>query len=68
MSRMFTNGPGDRGSIFSILEMVSFPNTINYLTTQMNNETSFENINERFIMVVSVKKSEWEKIPFGVAG
>ena len=31
------------GSIFSVLELVSFFNTINYSTTQMNNETSFEN-------------------------
>ena len=30
-------------SSFSVLEMVSFYNTVNYLTTQMNNETSFEN-------------------------
>ena len=34
----------------------------------MNNETSFENNDERFIMVVRVKESEWERVPFGVAG
>ena len=28
---------------FSVLKMVSFYNTINYLTTQMNNEISFKN-------------------------
>ena len=29
------------GYLFSVLEIVSFYNTINHLTTQMNNETSF---------------------------
>ena len=37
--------------------MVSFSNTINYLATQMNNETSFKkHNNERFIIVASVKE------------
>ena len=32
-----------------------FYNSINYLTTQMNYETSFENNNEMFIIVADVK-------------
>ena len=49
--------------------MVNFSNTINYLTTQMNNETSFKQHNkERFIIVAAVKEWEWESFPFGVAG
>ena len=42
---------------FSVLGMVSFSNTINYLATQMNNETSFKkHNNERFIIVAGVKE------------
>ena len=38
-------------------EMVNFSNTINYLVTQMNNETSFKQHNkERFIIVAGVKE------------
>ena len=38
-------------------EMVNFSNTINYLATQMNNETSFKQHNkERFIIVAGVKE------------
>ena len=50
-------------------EMVNFFNTINYLATQMNNETSFKQHNkERFIIVEGVKEWEWKRVPFGVAG
>ena len=46
-------------------EMVNFSNTINYLATHMNNETSFKQHNkERFIIVAAVKEWEWESIPF----
>ena len=49
--------------------MVNFSNTIDYLATQMNNETSFKQHNkERFIIVAGVKEWEWEIIPFGDAG
>ena len=38
-------------------EMDNFSNTINYLATQMNNETSFKQYNnEGFIIVAGVKK------------
>ena len=38
-------------------EMVNFSNTINYLATQMNNETSFKQHNkERFIIVAGVNE------------
>ena len=37
--------------------MVNFPNTINYLATQMNNETPFKQHNkERFIIIAGVKE------------
>ena len=37
--------------------MVCFPNTMNYLAAQMNNETSFKKHNkERFIIVAGVKE------------
>ena len=37
--------------------MVNFFNTMNYLATQMNNETSFKQHNkERFIIVADVKE------------
>ena len=45
-------------------EMVNFYDTINYLATQMNNETSFKPHKERFIIVAGIKKWEWENIPF----
>ena len=49
--------------------MVNFSNTINYLATQMNNKTSFEQHNkEKFIIVAGIKEWEWENVPFGVAG
>ena len=42
---------------FSVFGMVNFSNTINYLATQMNNETSFKQHNkERFIIVAGVKE------------
>ena len=42
---------------FSVLEMVSFFNTIDYLATQMNNKTSFKkHNNERFMIVAGVKE------------
>ena len=45
--------------------MVNFSNTINYLATQMNNETSFKLLNkEGFIIVAGVKECEWESVPF----
>ena len=53
---------------FSVLEMVNFSNTINYLAAQMNTETSFKHNKERFIIVAGVKEWEWESVPFGVAG
>ena len=38
-------------------EMVNFSNTINYLATQMNNETSFkQHKKERLIIVAGVKE------------
>ena len=38
-------------------EMVNFSNIINYLATQMNNETSFKQHNkEMFIIVAGVKE------------
>ena len=50
-------------------EMVNFSNTIDYLATQMNNKTSFEQHNkERFIIIAGVKEWEWENVPFGVTG
>ena len=46
-------------------EMVNFSNTLNYLATQMKNETSFKQHNkERFLIVAGVKEWEWESIPF----
>ena len=43
--------------VFSVLEMVSFYDTINYSTTQINNKTSFKkHNNKRFIMVAGVKE------------
>ena len=40
-------------------EMVNFSNTINYLATQMNKETSFKQHNkERFIIVTSIKEGK----------
>ena len=37
--------------------MVNFSNTINYLTIQMNNQTSFKRHNkERFIIAAGVKE------------
>ena len=55
--------------MFSVLEMVSFYNTINHLATQMNNETSFKkHNNKRFIIIAGVKELEWESVPLGVAG
>ena len=50
------------GNIYSIgilvfQEMVNFSNTINYLATQMNNETSFKQHNkERFIIIAGIKE------------
>ena len=42
---------------FVFREMVNFYNTINYLATQMNNETSFKQHNkERFILVAGEKE------------
>ena len=42
---------------FSVLKMVSFYNTINYWTTQMNKETSFKKHNNvGFIIVAGVKE------------
>ena len=39
--------------------MVNFSNTINYLATQTNKETSFKQHNkERFIIVAGVKERE----------
>ena len=44
-------------SPFVFWEMVNFSNSINYLATQMNNETSFKQYNkERFIIVAGVKE------------
>ena len=49
--------------------MVNFSNTMNYLATQINNETSFKQHNKkRFIIVAGVKEWEWESVPLGVAG
>ena len=46
-------------------KMVNLSNMINYLATQMNNETSFKQHNkERFIIVAGIKEWEWESIPF----
>ena len=51
---------GFRTIVFIFLvfrEMINFSNTINYLATQMNNETSFkQHNNERFIIVAGVKE------------
>ena len=39
--------------------MVNFSNTMNYLATQMNNETSFKQHNkERFNIILGVKEGE----------
>ena len=47
----------ESNGFFSVLEMVSFSNTIDYLATQMNNKTSFKkHNNERFIIVAGVKE------------
>ena len=55
--------------VFSVLEMVNFSNTIDYLATQMKNKTSFKkHNNERSIIIAGIKELEWESVPFGVAG
>ena len=44
-------------TILVFWDMVNFPNTINHLATQMNDETSFKQHNkERFIIVAGVKE------------
>ena len=53
---------------FSVLGMVNFSDTINYLATQMNNEISFkQHNNESFIIVAGCKGVRVRKCPFCVA-
>ena len=56
------NSSGIRRLVFR--EIVNFANTMNYLATQINNETSFKQHNkEIFIIVAGVKEWEWESVP-----
>ena len=49
-----------KGYSFSVLEMVSFSNTVNYLATQMNNETSYKKTQQRKIYYSS--KCNWVRV------
>ena len=50
--------------VFSVLEMVSFSNTINYLATQMNNETSLKKTQRKVYYSSRCKGVRVTKCPF----